>query len=177
MTDTQQLIKKLSEEYGCERHHLLPILQGIVDEERYLSAEAMIEVAKTLDMSAAEVYGVASFFHFLETEEKGRCKIYVCKSITCENKRKKDIMEVLEGMLKIKAGETTKDGRFSLEVTNCLGWCHKGPVMLINNEVFTELTPKKVRELMGQIMRKERDELEEMAQIYQKPAGKFNTVG
>jgi NADH:ubiquinone oxidoreductase subunit E len=160
MTDTQQLIQKLAKLHGRERHHLLPILQGIEEEERYLSPEAMIEVAKTLDMSAAEVYGVASFFHFLETESKGKCKIYVCKSITCENKRKKDILEVLESLLKIKSGETTRDGRFSLSQTNCLGWCHKGPVMLVNNEVFTELTPKKTRKIVGDLIREGREELE-----------------
>lgn len=160
MTDTQELIKQLTDRYGRERHHLLPILQGIEDEERCLSEEAMIEVAKELDMSAAEVYGVTSFFHFLETERKGNCKIYVCKSITCENKRKKDILELLKGMLKIKVGETTRDGRFSLSQTNCLGWCHKGPVMLINNEVYTELTPKKTRKIMGDLIRQGREELQ-----------------
>lgn len=159
MTDIQQLVQKYADEYGTERRYLLPILQGIVKDERSLSIEAMIEVAKLLDVSAAEIYGTASFYHFLETEPMGKCKIHVCKSIICENKRKKDVLAVLEDILKIKVGSTTKDERFSLDHTNCLGMCHKGPVMLINDKVYSELTPDKTREIIMGILREEREKV------------------
>jgi NADH:ubiquinone oxidoreductase subunit E len=66
---------------------------------------------------------------------------------------KKHIVKTLEDMLKIKVGETSAGKRFSLLETNCLGWCHKGPAMLINDEVFTELTPEKVRDILGDYIR------------------------
>jgi len=64
------------------------------------------------------------------------------------------IMQELEDLLKIKVGETTPNKKFSLLETNCLGWCHKGPAMLVNDEAYTELTPEKVREIINEYMNK-----------------------
>ena len=70
-------------------------------------------------------------------------------------KGKNQILLAIKEMLKIDIGQTTQDGRFSLVETNCLGWCHKAPAMVINHEVFNELTPEKVREILGEYMKKE----------------------
>ena len=69
-------------------------------------------------------------------------------------KGEKQILLTIEDMLKIKVGETTSDGNFSLLQTNCLGFCHKAPAMLINNEVYTDLTPEKIREILTMYMNK-----------------------
>jgi NADH-quinone oxidoreductase subunit E len=153
MAEVKELVKELSEKHGSERHSLIPILQGIVDKNYHLSEEAMLEVAKVLDVSAAEIYGTASFFSFLDTEAKGKYKVRFCKSITCDMKGKKEIVSTLESMLKIKVGETTPDERFSLLETNCIGLCDQGPAMLINDEFYTKLTPQKVREVLGDYLR------------------------
>ena len=142
------LVKDLSDKHGREKKSLLPILQGIVEKHNYLTDEAMVEVAKELDISAAEVFGTASFYTFLDTKVRGKYIIRVCKTITCSMKGKGDIIEVLEDMLKIKVGETTADKLFSLLETNCIGWCHKAPAMLINDTPYTELTPEKVVEII-----------------------------
>jgi len=84
----------------------------------------------------------------------GKYIIRVCKTITCSMKGKNQIMLAIEDMLKISFGETTPDGNFSLLQTNCLGFCHKAPAMLINNEVYTELTPEKVREILSSYLKK-----------------------
>lgn len=142
------LVKELSDKYGRERESLLPILQGIVERNNYLTDEAMVEVAKELDISAAEVYGTASFYTFLDTSVRGKYVIRVCKTITCSMKGKNEIIQTLEDMLKIKVGETTADRQFSLLETNCIGWCHKAPAMLINDTPYTELTPEKVVDII-----------------------------
>lgn len=142
------LVKDLSDKHGREKKSLLPILQGIVEKHNYLTDEAMVEVAKELDISAAEVFGTASFYTFLDTKVRGKYIIRVCKTITCSMKGKGDIIQVLEDMLKIKVGETTADKLFSLLETNCIGWCHKAPAMLINDTPYTELTPEKVVEII-----------------------------
>ena len=69
-------------------------------------------------------------------------------------KGKSLIIQELEDLLKVKLGETTPNRKFSLLETNCLGWCHKGPAMLVNDEAFTELTPEKVREIINEYIRK-----------------------
>ncbi|MCD4833767.1 MAG: NAD(P)H-dependent oxidoreductase subunit E [Bacteroidales bacterium] len=153
MPEIKELVKDLADKHGRNRESLLPILQGIVTEERFISDVAMTEVARELDMSAALVYGTATFYSFLDTKPRGKFVIRVCKTITCDMKGKKQIVKTLEELLKIKVGETTKDKNFTLLETNCLGWCHKGPAMLINDEVFTELDEDKVTEIIDDYMR------------------------
>jgi NADH-quinone oxidoreductase subunit E len=154
MYQVGNLVKKLSEKHGRARESLMPILQEIVQKHNYLTDEAMVEVARELDISAAEVYGTASFYTFLDTQVKGKYVIRVCKTITCSMKGKSDIIQTLEDMLKIKVGETTADNQFSLIETNCIGWCHKAPAILINELPFTELTPEKVSEIIKDYMQK-----------------------
>ena len=154
MYQVGNLVKELSEKHGRKRDSLLPILQGIVLEHNYLTDEVMVEVAKELDISAAEVYGTASFYTFLDTSVRGKYVIRVCKTITCSMKGKSDIIQTIENMLKIKVGETSSDKLFSLIETNCIGWCHKAPAILINDIPYTELTPEKVVEIIKSYMQK-----------------------
>ena len=154
MYQVGNLVKELSDKHGRERNSLMPILQGIVERHNYLTDEAMVEVAKELDISAAEVYGTASFYTFLDTSVRGKYVIRVCKTITCSMKGKNDILHTLEDMLKIRVGETTSDRQFSLIETNCIGWCHKAPAILINEMPYTELTQEKVVEIIKDYMRK-----------------------
>ena len=154
MYQVGNLVKELSDKHGHARESLMPILQAIVLKHNYLTDEAMVEVARELDISAAEVYGTASFYTFLDTQEKGKYVIRVCKTITCSMKGKSDIIHVIEEMLKIKVGETTSDKQFSLIETNCIGWCHKAPAILINELPYTELTPEKVSEIIKDYMQK-----------------------
>lgn len=138
------LVKELADKHGRRRDSLMPILQDIIRKHNYLTDEAMVEVATELDISAAEVYGTASFYTFLDTQPRGRNVIRVCKTITCSMKGKIEIISTLEDILKIKVGETTADENFTLLETNCIGWCHKAPAILINDMPYTELTPETV---------------------------------
>ena len=154
MYQVGNMVKELSDKHGRVRESLMPILQEIVQRHNYLTDEAMVEVAKELDISAAEVYGTASFYTFLDTQVKGKYVIRVCKTITCSMKGKSDIIQTLEDILKIKVGETTADRQFSLIETNCIGWCHKAPAILINELPYTELTAEKVTEIVKDYMQK-----------------------
>ncbi|MDA3954496.1 MAG: NAD(P)H-dependent oxidoreductase subunit E [Bacteroidales bacterium] len=153
MPEIKELVKGLADKHGRVRESLLPILQGIITKKRFISDHAMTEVARELDMSAALVYGTATFYSFLDTKPRGKYVIRICRTISCDMKGKKQIIETLEELLKVKLGETTQDNKFTLLETNCLGWCHKGAAMLINDEVFTELTPEKVSEIVGDYMK------------------------
>lgn len=154
MTDCQELIKELADKYGRERSSLLPILQGIAEKENFISDSCMTDIAKELDLSAAQVYGTATFYSFLDTEPRGEYVIRVCKTITCDMHGKKTIIQTLEDMLKIKIGETTPNKKFTLLETNCLGWCHEGPAMLINEKPFSGLTPEKVHDIISEYINK-----------------------
>jgi NADH:ubiquinone oxidoreductase subunit E len=150
MSETTAIIKQLADKHGRDRNALMPILQGVVEKQKYLTDESMVEIARELDLSAAQVYGTASFYSFLDTEFRGDYVIRVCRTITCDMHGKRDIINTLKEELKVSVGETTADKKFTLLETNCLGWCHKGPVMLINDTPYTELTPSKVKEIISE---------------------------
>jgi NADH-quinone oxidoreductase subunit E len=154
MYHTGNLVKDLAEKHGRQRESLMPILQDIVRKYNYLTDDAMVEVAAELDISAAEVYGTASFYTFLDTQARGKNVIRVCKTITCSMKGKNDIINTLEDILKIKVGETTPDKTFTLLETNCIGWCHKAPAILVNDMPYTDLTPETVIDVIKGYMRK-----------------------
>jgi NADH:ubiquinone oxidoreductase subunit E len=154
MSEINELVKKLADKHGRKRESLMPILQDLIEENRYLSDNAMISVARELDLSAADVFGTASFYTFLDTEVRGKFIIRICKTISCAMKGKIEVLHAIEDTLKIKVGETTSDRKFSLLETNCIGWCHKAPAMLINDTPYTELTPEKVTEILQEYMKK-----------------------
>lgn len=154
MYQVGDLVKELADKHGRRRDSLMPILQDIVMKYNYLTDDAMVNVATELDISAAEVYGTASFYTFLDTEERGKYVIRVCKTITCSMKGKIEIIDALEDTLKIKVGETTPDRLFTLLETNCIGWCHKAPAILINDMPYTELTPESVVDVIKSYMHK-----------------------
>jgi NADH:ubiquinone oxidoreductase subunit E len=154
MATTNNIIKELVKEYGRERTSLMPILQAVVQQNNFLSDYDMTEIARELDISAAQVYGTATFYSFLDTIPRGKYVIRVCKTITCDMHGKKIIVQTIENMLKIKVGETTQDKKFTLLETNCLGWCHKGPSMLINEQVFSDLTADRAHEIIAEYMNK-----------------------
>jgi len=131
MSHTQKFVQELVAKHGSQRNSLIPVLQEIVAVDRFLSEDAMLAVAQEFGLSAAEVFGAASFYTFL-----------VCKTISCHMKGKEYVIEALEEALGVKIGGTTVDGKFTLLTANCLGWCHKGPVMLVNNDVYPEVTPQ-----------------------------------
>jgi NADH:ubiquinone oxidoreductase subunit E len=154
MPEIKELVKGLADKYGRARESLMPILQGVVLENNYISDVAMTEIARELDIATAEVYGTATFYSFLDTDPRGKYVIRVCKTITCDMHGKKRIIEKIEDLLKIKLGETTQDKKFTLLTTNCLGWCHQGPVMLINSTPYPNLDENKVTEIIMEYMSK-----------------------
>jgi NADH-quinone oxidoreductase subunit E len=154
MSEVNDIVKKLADKHGRQRESLMPILQDLIEEKRYLSDAAMIRVAEELDISAADVFGTASFYTFMDIEARGKYIIRVCKTISCAMKGKIDVLHAIEDTLKIKVGETTTDRKFSLLETNCIGWCHKAPAILINDTPYTELTPEKVTEILQEYMKK-----------------------
>lgn len=149
-----ELVKELANKHGRTRESLIPILQDLVVHKRFLSKQDMVDVARELDMSAADVFGTATFYSFLDTEPRGKYIIRVCKTISCAMKGKNEILSTIEEILKVNLGETTPDRKFSLLEANCIGWCHKAPAMLINDMPYTELTPEKVTEILREYIKK-----------------------
>lgn len=143
MIDVVQLVRETIGGRDPKRFQLLDVLQELVKKERFLTEAMMVEVSKQMNIPVSEVYGTATFYSFLDVVPRGKKIVRICRTISCDMKKKEAILEAIEGKLQIKLGETTADKRFSLLETNCLGHCHKGPVMLIDDQVYADLTPEK----------------------------------
>ena len=131
-----------------EKKDLLVLLERAQSRSGYLSQETITELAAALGLSISEVYGVASFYSFLSIKPQGRNIIRICKSIPCFLKDSQTIIEGVRKAIGIRPGETTPDGRFSFELTNCIGACDRAPAMMINNDVHVDLTPGKISKIL-----------------------------
>jgi len=127
---------------------LIVLLKETQNKFGYVPDEVMAELAESLDMPINDVYGVASFYSFLSTKPLGRNVVRICKSLPCYLKHCQTIIESVEKEIGIKPGETTPDGRFSFQLTNCIGLCDKAPAMMINNDVHVDLTPEKISQIL-----------------------------
>jgi NADH:ubiquinone oxidoreductase subunit E len=146
-------IMTLTEKHGCDRGALIPILQEIQRKRYRVSDFAMQVIADVLDIHPVEVYSVISFYSFLDFDPKGRFVIRLCRTISCDMQGKERVARQLENDLGIKFGSTTADGKFTLEWANCLGMCDLGPAMLINDRVFTHVTPEQVHDILEECRR------------------------
>ena len=130
------------------REKLLNLLEERQRTDGSLSEASLSGIAGDLNLPLSEVYGVASFYAFLSTKPQGKNVIRICKSLPCYLKNAPMIMESVSQNIGIKPGQTTADGRFSFELTNCIGACDEAPAMLINDKVHGSLTPGKIADIL-----------------------------
>lgn len=144
-------IEQLVDLYGKSRSSLLSILQSVEKKHKYISDFAQQEIARLLDIHPVEVFSVVTFYSFLTYKPKGRNVIRLCQTITCDMAGKKAVANAIERELGIKFGDTTKDKKFTLEYVNCLGMCDQGPAMLVNDCIYSHLTPESAVEILNDI--------------------------
>ena len=145
MTIDETLIDKYIKNHG---NFLIPILQDIQESYNYLPEEFLIKVAEKLQIPLIDVYSVATFYQSFSLIPKGEHIITICLGTACYIRGGIKMVDVLTKELNIKPGETTKDNKFSLEMVNCLGCCAIGPMVLIDDEYYGEMTPQKVIKLI-----------------------------
>ena len=123
---------------------LIPLLQVIQDTNGYITEDAISKIGKHLNISTSKIYGVASFYNQFRFSPKGKYHIQVCYGTACHVLGASTVLKELEKILKIKDGETTKDGIFSLEVQTCIGGCGQAPVIAINGNFYGKLNLEKL---------------------------------
>ena len=120
----------------------------IVQKYRGWVSDEIRDIAELLDMTPAEIEGVATFFSHIYTRPLGKHVIFVCDSISCWLAGYECIRDHLSNRLGIKSGETTSDGQFTLMPIACLGICEYAPAMMIDEELYTELNPEKINDIL-----------------------------
>ncbi|HDJ34534.1 MAG TPA: NADH-quinone oxidoreductase subunit NuoE [Bacteroidetes bacterium] len=145
-------VKEILREYPKNgRSNLIPILQEIQERQGYLSREAVKEVGEYLSLPASKIFGVATFYNQFRFEPRGKYHIQVCRGTACHVLGSATVLEELEKTLKIKPGQTTRDGLFSLEVVACIGACGLAPVISINGEFHARVTAASIHQTIEQL--------------------------
>ncbi len=145
---------------GKKREHLIPILQDVQKEYGYLSMENLIKISEHLELSPNEVYGVASFYQQFKFIKPGKHIISVCLGTACFVKGGNILAEAVRTKLGIEPGETTEDGLFSFERVACLGCCALSPVVQIDSEIYGQVKPSKLLQLINRMIKKEKSKEE-----------------
>lgn len=125
-----------------------PVMRAMQEAQRiygYLPMEVQLKIADALNVPLSEVYGVATFYAQFNLVKPGQIKIGVCLGTACYVRGSGDLMSKFSELLKINAGETTVDGRYTLEATRCVGCCGLAPVVTVNGEVYGKLAPNDVQ--------------------------------
>ena len=151
LTEREQMIADIdawTDMYGRDRSALLSILQQVQKKYGRIFSFSMQKIADALSIHPVEVYGVVSFYSFLNHKPHGHFMIRMCQTISCDMAGKDRVARQLENDLGIEFGQTTADGLFSLKWTNCMGMCDQGPALMVNHQVFTNLTPEMVHEII-----------------------------
>ncbi len=153
--DRKEILKK----YTPDRENLLYILHDIQDnkKEKYLSEEDLAEVADFCNISKAEIHGVVTFYTMFSVRKRGKNVIRLCISPPCHMMGAQSALDYLKKKLSIKEGETTEDGLFTIETAACLGICAVAPAMMINDEMYGNLTPNKIDEIINSYKEKTND--------------------
>lgn len=144
-TNEQEIeLRAVIAEHLGEKGALMPVMQKAQAIYGYLPIEVQRIIADGMDVSVEEVYGIASFYAQFLLNKKGSISIAVCLGTACYVKGSGDILEEISKKIGVKPGETSADGKYSLEATRCIGACGLAPVLTVNDEVFGRLTVKDV---------------------------------
>ena len=147
---------EIVDQNGRNEARLIPILQAIQAEYRYLPEEILTFVATSLGISPARVFGVATFYSLFTLKPKGKHVIRVCDGTACHVKQSMDLHDIICTRLNLGPGRDTDPNMlFTVETVNCLGACGLAPAMVINDEVYGQLTPERALALIDDIIRKE----------------------
>ncbi len=137
------------DKYRNEPSGLIQVLSKIQETEGYLPKDLLVLTADRLGLSLTEVYGTASFYALFSFRPRGRHSITLCNGTACYVKGAGQVLAEIEGELNVRAGDTTDDRRFSVDVVRCIGCCALAPVMTVDDDVYAGVSPEKVPEILA----------------------------
>jgi NADH-quinone oxidoreductase subunit E len=151
--DLKNRIRAYFPRYPVKQAAVLPALHLVHDELRTVSNEAIVEIAELLELHPAEVHDAMTFYEFfkLDGEKLGRTRLWVCRGLACMLRGAYELIDHCEGRLGIRCGQTTDDGKVTLEFAECVGACDGAPACLRNDEHVMDVTPEKADKLITEL--------------------------
>ena len=143
-------MNSILEKYSKDKSNLIQILNEVQENYGYIPKYSQISISEYLDIPLAEIYGVITFYARFTLKPKGKYNIAVCLGTACFVKGSEKVLDKAKEILKIDVGETTEDGKFSLEATRCIGACVLAPVFTVNEEVYGKATPELMEKVIAE---------------------------
>ena len=147
--EVHSVVEQAIAECGSTREQLVPILTQVNQVLGYLPPDAFTEISRALHVPVGQVFSVATFYEMLSTQPLGRHIIQFCESAPCHVVSGREVWAALRETLMLEPGETSADGKWTLKTTSCLGLCAVGPVIMVDDDVFGNVTPKQVSEILN----------------------------
>ena len=148
-------IEEILTKYEKDKSNLIQILNEVQEHYGYVPTKAQMAISEYLEIEMAEIYGVITFYSRFTLKPKGKYNVAICLGTACFVKGSEKLLDTAKEALKIKEGETTEDGKFSLEATRCIGACGLAPVFTVNDEVYGKATPELMKKVIKEYMDKE----------------------
>lgn len=150
-----EAMNSILEKYTKDKSNLIQILNEVQETYGYIPRTAQLAISEYLGLTMAEIYGVITFYSRFSLKPKGKYNVSVCLGTACFVKGSEKILDKLKSKLGIDVGQTTKDGKFSIEATRCIGACGLAPVFTVNDEVYGNATPELLDKIIDEYMSKE----------------------
>lgn len=142
-------VQKIVKRIGATRADLIPVLQAITNEFGFISQTAMEELSGLMNLPTKEIHSVATFYRMLSTQPRGRHVVQFCESAPCHVVGGREVIASLKKALALEPGQTSSDNKWTLLTTSCLGVCGMGPVILIDTDMYGNVTPEQVKEILS----------------------------
>ena len=150
-----EAMEEILKGYAKDKSNLIQILNQTQEHYGYIPQSAQKEIAEYLNITMAEVYGVITFYSRFTLKPKGKYNVAVCLGTACFVKGSEKVLDRLKEKLGIDVGETTPDGKFSIEATRCIGACGLAPVFTVNDEVYGKATPEMIDKVIDEYKNRE----------------------
>ena len=147
--DVTSVVQAAVKRHGATLEALIPVLSEVNQALGYLPAEAMAEVSSALHVPKSRLFSVASFYHMLSTKPRGRHVIQFCESAPCHVVGGREVWQTLQDELRLVPGETSADGKWTLVTTSCLGICGVGPVIMVDEDIYGNVGPDRVADILA----------------------------
>lgn len=144
-------VEEILKKHGYEKKNLIKILLDVQKEYRHIPKEVVNYLSVALDIPPAKIFGVATFYAQFSLKPKGEYTILICDGTACHMEGSMSLIKAIEEEVGVKPGEVTQDLKFSLDKVGCLGACALAPAMVINGEVYGNLTPEKTKEILRKL--------------------------
>ena len=152
--EKEETMNSILEKYSKDKSNLIQILNEVQEHYGYIPKSAQMAISEYLGIPLAEIYGVITFYARFTLKPKGKYNVAICLGTACFVKGSEKVLDKAKEILKIDVGETTKDGKFSLEATRCIGACGLAPVFTVNEEVYGKATPELIEKVIEEYKNK-----------------------